>query len=211
MEARSRIVGSLLLLGLVAGCNGPSEVGPDGGSVAFQSSLLGTRELGSLSSADAVKLCQEWSAWEQQQLADSIALECRVQALSDAQLTFGADAAPSDAALQRACRKSYEQCLQAPPSEDTPDCSDPNLKPSKDCHATVAEAEACRNEQFARYKKLLDGVLECGAVTKAYIHSSGPQAALDDRGPACQIFIAKCSEQVEASSAQNATVSSLPQ
>lgn len=192
-------------LGWMVGCSGAEEAAEVVGSATFNSTLADERELGALTGAESKKFCEEWSEWQAAQLADLKPLECRVQGLIDAQVELAGSVA-SDPLLQQSCQTSYDECAKAPaPSEPPPDCDAASIDISPECHGTVAEAEACRNEQFAAYKKVLGSVPECTSATLSYLQSDQPLEALEALGPSCKAFAAKCPEAFETNAAANAS------
>ena len=160
-----------------AGSGNPGTAGSGGGSSAgsgssmagasnsstgtFSSGLPGDKVLGTLTDDESAALCKKIS----DSFADGTTVAksvedftCRFSSILSALFMTPA----TDAALQAQCKSMYDTCI-AGPSTSTETCK----KPDATCTATVAEYDACVNDQLKALSQLGNILPTCDKITLA--------------------------------------------
>jgi len=167
------------------GSGGSSAAGaPATNSGSYSSGLPGDKVLGSLTDDEAAGLCKKLSDYFSDDGPVGKNIEdvgCRFSSLLTALFTNP----PTDAALQASCKASYDTCV-AVPSTTSETCT----KPDAACTATVAEYDACVNDELGALNQLLGSAPSCDEVTLA--SASNPLADAPQPTAACQKIQSKC-------------------
>lgn len=164
-----------------AGAVGMSLAGSTGMTTggSFVSSVSGSKVLSSLTDAEIQTWCADIS--KSDALKPVTDFSCRVAGLLAALFT------QTDPDAQAACQSAYTSCVTDPTSSQ---CSH---KPSASCQATVAEYDACLNDEVAVVKTLAAQIPMCSTLTQAALQMGGDPG--DQTPPAsCQIISEKCPE-----------------
>ena len=171
--------------GASAGGSNPSAAGASAtSSGSYSSGLAGDKVLGSLTEAEAAGLCKKLSDYfsDDGPVGKSVEdFSCRFSSALTALFTNP----KTDAALQASCASLYATCTAAP-TTTTETCS----KPDASCTATVAEYDACVNDQLDSLDQLLSSVPACDKLTlasAATFFSGATQATAS-----CETVQAKC-------------------
>lgn len=160
---------------------GTSNPNPGG----YSSGLPSDKQLGALTDAEAAALCKKLSDY----FSDSTSVGKNVEdftcRLSSA-LTALFTAPQTDAALQSSCKSLYATCT-ASPAATTETCK----KPDATCTATIAEYDACINDQIAAITQIGMAFPTCDMLTLA--SASTALGGSEPTSPAsCQSVQAKC-------------------
>lgn len=95
------------------------------------------------------------------------------------------------------CEQVRSECLTQPLEEDGADTGEGDcaVEDFNDCTATVAEMEACAQEQVQQFKDLAASFRSCSSIDPNTEVSLGGEGEL---GPACQVLQDKCPEAFQA-------------
>jgi hypothetical protein len=149
---------------------GLGACGGDGGS-----SVDGSKKLTDLTAEDQKALCEEGRA-DAQSHAD---------ALRKVSCYFAAS-------FQGTCDESIAQsCISTPDGPDEETCNDAPQTFTSACTATVADLQACMDEQYAAFETAADGLTCANAEVKLGV-------ALGAGGPKCQAAQQKCPEAFQS-------------
>jgi hypothetical protein len=198
---KKQFVRVCLFLSAIAGMTGCDDAATDpSGSngkdkKVFDSSFSDATKLSALSPADATAFCQEMNAWDLARSKEEGVAGCRLQGevtaraqLASSEAGGSVGGAPAtDAELREACRQGYDLCIKGQVTVVQPDCKKPNFTKGT-CTATVAEAEACKNELAKLYQEALDDSLECKDITAAKLQTPAEEPSL----PGCFAVATKC-------------------
>lgn len=155
--ASSRAFGTVLFaLAATPACSS-SGSSTTGGSTAKPPSADPAKTLESMSASEATTYCKEAMAYQAGKLSED-ELKRAGCAIAGA---FGAFTAKTDAEAQQQCQTAYDQCLAKPAtSSDAGAAEDPCATFATDAATckglTVAEFNACQDEQVAQFKTLAD-------------------------------------------------------
>jgi len=175
-----------------SGGSGPSAGGsgshaggaPATNSGSFSSGLPEDKQLGALTDAEAEALCKRIEGY----FADDTTVGKNVDEFLcrfTSALTALFAAPETDAALQSSCKSLYASCI-ASPTMSSGTCE----KPDATCTATVAEYEACMNDQLALLNQLGSAVPSCDQITLS--SSSTLLSGVGEAPASCQTLEAKC-------------------
>lgn len=175
---------SLFVALAAVACGGNVSDSPGGGT-ASPPSASPTRTLESMTSAEAQTFCKESLTYYGSKISADEARRAACAILG----AFGGVGAKTDAEAQQKCQQSYDACLAKPAeATDAGPGEDPCVKfvsDAKTCSSlTVAEWNACQDEQVALFEKLADPKM-CSTVT-----ASGGGTATPT--PSCDVVNAKC-------------------
>lgn len=181
----------LFALGVTPACSS-SDSSTTGGSTAKPPSADPAKTLESMSAAEANTYCKEAMAYEAGKLSADEAKRAAC-AIAGA---FGAFTAKTDAEAQQLCKQAYDQCLAKPATtSDAGAADDPCATFATDAATckglTVAELNACHDEQVAQFKTLADPNV-CSTLK---VGSSGTAAPT----PKCDVVKTKCPKLLESS------------
>ena len=146
------------------------------------------KKLNEMSEAEAKTYCSETQAYYASKLtaAETKSAACNLGA------AFSTFMAKTDAEAQTMCKAAYDKCLADPGSEgDAGPAKDPcasfatNAKTCKDL--TVAEFNACQEEQLTFFKGLSDPTL-CTMAKAPTDAGTGPTGS----SPKCDVVKTKC-------------------
>ena len=178
MRNRAVVMASALVaIFTVVGCGGGSG---GGGSVT---SVSGSKPLGTLTSSEQTKLCNDTGAYIGRSL--SKADTCRLAAFVLAALS----GASTDAELRTACSMAESQCNSAPSSGGTTGTCDPI---PASCTATVDQYSACVSAEVTATKQSLQSIPSCSTITLADLTSGGTGGDNAPPPQACVDFTAAC-------------------
>lgn len=170
------VVIGLAVSGLLPGCGGGTGVGP------FSTSVPGNKPLGSLTPAEADRLCQDRSKFISESTLEMDA--CRISAYITTRFQAESMTALTDAELRMSCTDEYGQCATPDPGGGPVTCD----VPPAGCAATVSELVTCINDQTAQFRGIASQLPNCDAVTRA-----GLAATVDTTPPAsCLAYLSKC-------------------
>jgi len=168
-----------------SGGNGSSAAGaPATNPGSYSSGLPGDKVLGSLTDDEAAGLCKKLSDYFSDSGPVSKNIEdvsCRLSSVLTALFTNP----PTDAALQASCKSLYDTCVAGPVTS-----SETCNKPDAACAATVAEYDACVNDELGALNQLLGSAPSCDEVTLA--SASGSFGSGLQPTAACQKVQSKC-------------------
>jgi len=171
--------------GAGSGGNGSSAAGgPSTNSGSYSSGLPGDKVLGSLTDDEAAGLCKKLSDYFSDDGPVSKRIEdvsCRFSSVLTALFTNP----QTDAALQASCKSLYDSCV-AGPLMTSETCN----KPDAACAATVAEYDACVNDELDALNQLLGSAPSCDEVT--LMSASGSLGSGLQPTAACQKVQSKC-------------------
>ena len=185
-------LGTLVLaLGLTAACSSSSS-SSTGGSSAPPPAASPTKTLETMSAAEAATYCKEAAAYQTGKLTEDEAKRAAC-AFSGAFSTIGAK---TDAEAQQKCQQAYDACLAKPAeTSDAGPGEDPCATFAADAATckglTVAEWNACLDEQVGTFEKLADPKI-CSTVK---VGETGTAAAT----PKCDVVKTKCPKLLESS------------
>jgi hypothetical protein len=178
---------STLVLAVLA-CSSNSDQKSGG---AFSSGLPAGSILGTLSDADWQKFCGAAAAYESSNSDPDIS--CRLAGISAAALAAAFGAAPNDAAVQKTCKDTYDQCKSTTATMDagagTNNCSS---KPGSDCTATVSEAETCLTDSTAAEKAAAASIPTCESLTLAQFQMPSDAGTTTSSPESCKTATQKC-------------------
>ncbi len=143
-----------VILGSVVACGGGGS--GSGWPATFTTSVPGNTTLNQLSGMQFTTLCNDVSRY-----VDSLPYQpqCKVNGVDAASSNLTASA--TNAEIQSACSKEYNQCLQQVPDPGTPTCM---TAPPASCTATVSHYAACLNDAIARNEALLGSAPSCSSL-----------------------------------------------
>jgi hypothetical protein len=152
------------------------------GSDGFSTGLPPDKGLGTLTPAEATKLCSSTATFVQ---AKADAATCQFTAL-----VAGVARGKTDAEARTICKTELDQCLAR--ATGTGGGGPVNCPaPPASCTATVGEYEACLNDRASSYDKALASLPTCETVTRS--SSSFPTTAPTVTTPAsCTTAQRKC-------------------
>jgi hypothetical protein len=140
------------------GSNGAGGSAADAGGGTAVTPIMGSKTLGSLTTAQATQLCNDTSGYFGRNIT-------KAQACKFAALTFSvSSSAPTDADLRTGCSNTENDCNQSDAATGIAImCS---TIPAS-CAATVAQYSTCVVDQSALYKTNLAALPACSALTRA--------------------------------------------
>ena len=178
---------STLVLALLA-CSSSNDQKSGG---AFSSGLPAGSILGSLSDADWQKFCGAAAAYESSNSDPDTS--CKLAGISAAALAAAFGGAQNDAAVQKTCKDTYDQCKSTTATMDagtgSNNCS---RKPGSDCMATVSEVETCLTDSAAAEKAAAASVPTCESLTLAQFQMTRDAGAPTSSPDSCKTATQKC-------------------
>lgn len=172
-------------LALVVACS--SSDSSTSGTGTYSSGLPSGKKLSEVTQAEAQAACTSASTRPSPLTAEeSKRVGCSFSA------SFSVMGAATDAEAQSKCQSAFDTCLAAP-SEGVKaeDCTKAPLPASwAKCSATVAEFDACTNEQLVAFKALAT-TFKCSDAKKP-TSGSTTTAGASKSGPACSAYDTKC-------------------
>ena len=185
----SRILGfgRVVTLAALIGCGSSSTSGAGGGS--FTTSVPAGTKLTALTPAQAMQLCNDFSAYETKTLKTVL---CDLSGLLAAALSGGT----TDADLRTACTQGYNSCLSADGGLTTTSSCDSTTfsgEPST-CQATVGDLQKCANDETTASNQAYGSLPSCSTLTAANLASAlSADAGAGPAEPAsCSMFDAQC-------------------
>lgn len=195
---------SVVFLGLLAACSSSSSSSGSPGKVT--TTVDGSKQGGSLTPAEANQYCKDLNASPLVTPEESKRASCALGAV----LTAAFTSPKTDAEAQAACSKAFDDCMAKPASTtsssaDGGAAKDPCADAEKKlvgCTATVAEMNACYEEQATALKSFGPG--KCSEIKLAGSSSSSSSSG-SSTGSACATAKAKCPSAFGSSSSSSAS------
>jgi hypothetical protein len=146
-----------------------------------------SRPLRDLSAADLGRVCAAGAQYLVAQERANRATECRSTAFNTVRGLMMRPQVPTDAELQARCQTTYDACLYG--VHGSPGrCG----TPAAACASTVADVEACVNDETIYVVHLGDGLPECSKVTAALAASIVLPPISTDQFASCLLLNEKC-------------------
>src|SRR5450432_171030 len=187
----SRILGfgSVVTVAALMGCGGG---GGGAGGTTFTTSVPAGTKLTALTPAQAMQLCNDFSAYGTKALAAENTGLCKLSGLLAAAFSGGT----TDAGLQAACTQGYNSCLGADGGVTTTSSCDSTTfsgEPST-CQATVGDLQKCTSDETAATNQIYGSLPSCSTLTAATLASAlSADAGAGPAEPAsCAQFDATC-------------------
>jgi hypothetical protein len=171
----------------LVGCGGESV--PEN---RYSSGLPPASVLGNLTDSDAQSLCMSTT---QYLFADPVVanLQCKLVGGIAAGFEVIAGTAKTDAEVQTACTKTYDQCKTSLGGDAGAKVS--CRKPKQSCTATIAEYEACTTDIVSTYHQLDSQFPACKDLKLSDIRPGDAGAPPAPQSPpSCTVLMSKCPE-----------------
>jgi hypothetical protein len=136
-----------------------SSSGGNGSGGDFSTGVPGDKPIGELTDGEAEQLCADIADYVSTSTFAETQREfsCRLSGMLAALFT----GAQTDAALQMACKATYDVCKAAPDETTSGECG----KPDGSCTATVDELKACMADSVAAFEDLSEQIPSCAELT----------------------------------------------
>jgi hypothetical protein len=162
--------------GSSGGAGGSSSGGSSGGTAV--TSLSGSKTLGSLSSSDATKLCDDLNAYFDKNITKGVA--CKWTALASA----ASSSSPTEAGLQSFCADAEKACTGRAKTA----CE----RLPSGCSVTVEQFSTCIVDQTADFNKKVTDFPTCDKLTKSNM-GQATDAQSADLPSSCMKMMEQCS------------------
>ncbi len=170
------------------GGGGGSSAGTGGGSGNSVTTVSGTKNISSLSTAEATQLCNDTYSYFDTAIPHATA--CKWKGLSRA----ASSSSQTQNDLRTGCALAENGCLQSDAGAfANPGCGD---LPTKNCTATVAQYTACVTDEATQFNQTVNGFPACDVVmlsgTAAIFDALAggtPPASCTSLGDACPALI----------------------